>query len=451
MWSLQPFDPPDRPFIEQFFSNRRRPSDASTLSSMDVTRDPSILRRKRLRRWALAAFALAVLVVASVAVGRMEPAAPEVDRTAVLLDTAKRGEFVRQVRGLGTLVPEDTRWLPATTEARVERIVLRPGARVSASSVILVLSNPDVEQQAQDARLALQSALASLENLRVELDNERLALQAQVATVEADYEQARLEFEANETLAKQRLVSSLILRQSQLRAEMQKTRLALERKRLESAGASTAARTQVQAAAVDQARALVQLAEGRLAALQVKPGFSGVLQQVPVEVGQQVTLGQNLARVADPTRLKAELRVPETQAKDVEIGQPAQIDTRNGLVTGVVSRKDPAAVNGTVTVDVTLSGELPRGAVPDLSVDGTIQLERSADVLFVGRPAFGQEQSTIALFKVVDEDGHAIRTPVRVGRSSVNTIEVLSGLEVGDQVVLSDMSAWDAVDRVRLR
>ena len=418
---------------------------------MDVARDPAILRRKRIRHLAYGVLALVVVALVSVALARMEPAAPTVERATLLLDTVKRGPFVRQVRGLGTLVPEDTRWLPAATEGRVERILLRPGAVVQPDSVILELSNPQVEQEALNARLALQSAEAALENLRVQLQNDLLTQQAQVADVEAEFKQAAMDAEANDALAKQQLVSNLILRQSQLRAETLGTRYDIEKKRLVMAGASIKGRTMVQQAAVDQARAIADLQRSRLAALKVTPGFAGVLQQVPVEVGQRVAPGQNLARVANPEQLKAELRIAETQAKDVEIGQLAYVDTRNGIIPGRVSRKDPAATNGTVTIDVTLNAELPRGAVPDLSVDGTIELERVESALQVGRPAFGQEQSTIALFKVMDPAGNAARVQVKVGRSSVNTIEIVSGLTEGDQVVLSDMSNWDAVDRVRLR
>ena len=418
---------------------------------MDVARDPAILRRKRIRQIAYGVIALVVVALVSVALARMEPAAPTVERATLLLDTVKRGPFVRQVRGLGTLVPEDTRWLPAATEGRVERIVLRPGAVVRPDSVILELSNPQVEQEALNARLALQSAEAALENLRVQLQNDLLTQQAQVADIEAEFKQAAMDAEANDALAKQQLVSNLILRQSQLRAETLGTRYDIEKKRLVMASESIKGRTLVQQAAVDQARAIADLQRSRLAALKVTPGFAGVLQQVPVEVGQRVAPGQNLARVANPEQLKAELRIAETQAKDVEIGQLAYVDTRNGIIPGRVSRKDPAATNGTVTVDVTLTAELPRGAVPDLSVDGTIELERVESALQVGRPAFGQEQSTIALFKVTDAVGNAARVQVKVGRSSVNTIEIVSGLTEGDQVVLSDMSNWDAVDRVRLR
>jgi len=418
---------------------------------VDIARDPSIARKKKIRRVAFAGVGVLIIVLVSVVLGQMKPAAPTVDRATVWVDTVKRGSILRQVRGLGTLVPEDTRWLPATTEGRVERIVLRPGAHVTADSVILELSNPQVEQEAINARLALQAAEANLANMRVQLQNELLAQQAQAATVGADYTQARLQAEVNEELAKQQLISELVRKQSQVRADELRTRNEIEVKRLSTARESIDARLRVQQAAVDQARAVAALYESRLAALKVRPGFAGVLQQVPVEVGQRVAPGQNLARVADPARLKAELRIAETQAKDIEIGQPAQIDTRNGIIPGRVSRKDPAATNGTVTVDVALTGPLPRGAVPDLSVDGTIELERLENVLYVGRPAFGQELSTVGLFRLAGDSGEAARVQVKLGRSSVNTIEVLSGLNVGDHVVLSDMSAWDAFDRVRLR
>ncbi|MEQ1870864.1 MAG: HlyD family efflux transporter periplasmic adaptor subunit [Vicinamibacterales bacterium] len=417
---------------------------------MDVAIAPDVIRRRKIRRGAYALTALVVVGVASVALARMEPAAPTVERGTLWIDTVKRGPMVRQVRGLGTLVPDDTRWLPATTDGRVERILLRPGARVTPDSVILELSSPQVEQEALNARLALQSTEAALVNLRVQLQNELLTQRSVVAQVRAEYTQAQLEADANATLVQQKLLGTLILKQSMSKAEALKTRFEIEEQRLAGAQESIEARTQVQQAAIDQAKAILELRTARMAALKVRPGFSGVLQQVPVEVGQQVAPGQNLARVADPTRLKAQLRISETQAKDVELGQRAEVDTRNGVIAGVVSRKDPAAVNGTVTVDVTLTGELPRGAVPDLSVDGTVELERLDDALTVGRPAFGQEQSTVSLFRVAP-DGDARRLQVKLGRSSVNTIEVLSGLNAGDQVVLSDMSAWDATDRVRIR
>jgi len=391
------------------------------------------------------------VVAASVALARMEPAAPSVERATVLEDTVKRGSLVRQVRGLGTLVPEDTRWLPATTDGRVDRILLRPGATVEPDSVILVLSNPQVEQEALNARLAVQSAVAALDNLRAQLKSDLLTQEAQAASLASEFEQARMEADANDALAREELVSELVRRQSRLRSDTLKRRVEIDERRLDAAGDSNEARVRVQQAAVDQAGAIADLFASRLAALRVTPGFAGVLQQVPVEVGQRVAPGQNLARVADPARLKAELKIPETQAKDIEVGLPAEVDTRNGVIAGRVSRKDPAAANGTVTVDVSLTGALPRGAVPDLSVDGTVQLERLDDILYVGRPSLGQEDSTVGLFRVTGADGNAVRVQVGLGRSSVNAIEVKSGLEEGDRVVLSDMSAWDAYDRVRLR
>jgi len=417
----------------------------------DIARDPAILKRKRLRQAGLAAIGVIIVIGVSIALARMEPAAPNVERATVLVDTVKRGSIIRQVRGLGTLVPEDTRWLPSQTEGRVERILLRPGAQVGPNSVILELSNPQVEQEAVNAKLALQSAEATLENLRVKLQSDFLTQQSQVAALDADFQQAKMQAEADEQLAKEQLISEITRKQSNLKADTLKKRLSLDMERLSTAKQSIDAQIRVQEAAVSQARAVSDLQASRMAALKVTPGFSGVLQQVPVEVGQRVGPGANLARVADPGRLKAELKIAETQAKDIEIGQMAEIDTRNGVMAGIVSRKDPAAANGTVTVDVSLTGELLRGAVPDLSVDGTIQLERLENILYVGRPSLGQEQSTVGLFKVTNEAGDAERVQVSLGKSSVNAIEVKQGLNAGDQVVLSDMSAWDAFPKVRLR
>jgi HlyD family secretion protein len=417
----------------------------------DIARDPAILRRRRRRQAALAVVLLTGLAGASVALARLEPAPPTVDRSAVLEDTVKRGAIVVQVRGLGTLVPEDTRWIPAATDGRVERILLHPGDRVGPDSIILELSNPQVEQEVVDAKLALQSQAAALDNLRAQLQGDLLTAQAQAASLEADHELARMDAEANDRLAQEQLVSELQRRQSQLKADTLQKKIDLERKRLDAVRAASEARIRQLQVAVDQARAVADLRAERLARLRVRPGFSGVLQQVPVEVGARVAPGQNLARVADPARLKAELKIPETQARDIEIGQPAAIDTRSAIIPGRVSRKAPAAVNGTVTVDVTLTGELPRGAVPDMTVDGTVQLARLDNVLYVGRPARGQEQTTISLFRIAGEDGTASRVTVALGRSSVNAVEVKSGLAEGDRVVLSDMSNWDGYDRVRLK
>src|SRR4030095_10234214 len=328
--------------------------------------------------------------------------------------------------------PKHPRWLPSRTTGRVERIVLRPGAQVGPDSVILELSNPDVEQEALNARLALHSAEAALENLRVQLENDLLTQESQTAALQAEYEQARMQAEADEALAKEQLISEITRRKSQLTAETLKKRSAFEVQRLQSAKQSLEGRLRVQQAAVDQAQAVADLQVNRLQSLKVTSGFAGVLQIVPVEVGQQVGPGVNLARVADPSRLKAELKIAETQAKDIEVGQSAEIDTRSGIIQGKVSRKDPAAANGTVTVDVSLTGELPRGAVPDLSVDGTVQLERLDDILYVGRPSLGQDDSTVGLFKLTNASGDATRVQVALGKSSVNAIQVKSGLNEGD-------------------
>ena len=416
----------------------------------DIARDPAFLKRRRLLRIGAGVVAVILVIAASIALARMEPAPPTVPADTLLRDTVKRGAIVRQVRGPGTLVPEDTRWIPATTDARVERIVLQPGAIVQADSVILELSNPQVEQEALNARLQLHSAQAQLESLRVQYDNDLLTLESQIAALEADYEQARLDAETREALAKQKLASEFERRQTQLRAESLAKRLQIEQKRLQATRGSLEARLRVPRATVDQAQAIASLFDSRLQSLKVRAGFAGVLQQVPVDVGQRVGPGTNLARVADPGRLKAALQIPETQAKDIEVGQLAQIDIRTAIIAGRVTRKDPAAANGTVTVDVTPTEPLPRGAVPDLSVDGTIQLERFEDVLYVMRPSLGQENSTVGLYRVTPA-GDAERVRVTFGGSSVTHFVVTNGLREGDEVILSDMSNWDAFDRVRLR
>jgi HlyD family secretion protein len=333
----------------------------------------------------------------------------------------------------------------------VERIILRPGTKVTADSVILELSNPTLEQQLQDAELKLAAAQAGAENLKVQLNNDLLATRATAASIAADFSKATMQAQMNAALAKDQLVSELVLKQSQVDAEQLGVRNQIAKDQLASKADSMRAQVAVQQSVVDQARAVLQLTRRQRDELKVRAGLDGMLQLVPVEVGQQVAPGTNLARVANPSRLKAEIKIAETQAKDIQIGQPAEIDTRNGIVAGRVARIDPSVQNGTRTVDVTLTGDLPRGAVPDLSVDGTIELERLADVLSMGRPAFGQDQSVVGLFKVGSDGSTAERVQVKLGRSSVNQIEVLSGLKVGDQVILSDMSAYDAYDRIRLK
>ena len=417
---------------------------------MDIAR-PSNLKKKRIRQAIYAALGLMAVVVVSVGLSRLKPAAPTVERAVVWPDNVKRGPMIRQVRGLGTLTPEDIRWIPATTQGRVERIILRPGTPVKHDAVILELSNPQLEQQLLDAELKLAAAQAGLENLKVQLQNDLLTTRAAAANIEADYNKAMMQAQMNEALAKDQLVSELVLKQSNIEADQLGVRNQIAKEQLESKAESMRAQLAVQQSAVDQARAVLQLTRQQRDELKVRAGLDGMLQLVPVEVGQQVAPGTNLARVANPSRLKAEIKIAETQAKDIQLGQKAEVDTRNGVVEGRVARIDPSVQNGTRTVDVTLLGELPRGAVPDLSVDGTIELERLNDVLFMGRPAFGQEQSVVGLFKVSADGSGAERVQVKLGKSSVNTVEVLSGLKVGDQVILSDMSAYDAYDRIRLK
>jgi HlyD family secretion protein len=417
----------------------------------DIARDPAFLKRRRRRRLGFASVATLVVLAVALVLGRMDSAAPTVHADALILDTVKRGSFIREVRGSGTLVPEDTRWIPATTDGRVERILLQPGDRVTAESVILELSNPQVQQEALNARLQLQSAQAQMENLKVQYEDDLLALESQMAALQAEYEQARLHAETQEALARQKLASELDRREAHLRADALARRVELEQKRLNSTRNSLEARLRVPLATVAQADATARLSDTRLQSLKVRAGFSGVLQQVPVEVGQQVMPGANLARVANPLRLKAALQIPETQAKDVDVGQPAQIDTRSGVIPGRVTRKDPAAANGAVTVDVTPTEPLPRGAVPDLNVDGTIQLERLDNVLYVSRPTRGEENSTVGVFRVAADGSAAVRVPVTFGSTSATSIVVVEGLREGDRVILSDMSGSDGLERVRLR
>ena len=416
---------------------------------MDISR-PDVARRKKLRQALYAATAVMVIVVVPVGVSRLEPAAPRVDRDSVYIDTVQRGPMIRQIRGAGTLVPEQIRWIPATTDGTVERIVIRPGAPVAPDTVILELSNPELEQSTLEARLNFEAAEARYSNRQVEVQRDLLDQRATLATTEAQLKSARLQAAADARLHTRGLVSSIQLQQSQSDEQEYGTRYALEQERLQMATDTVDAQLAVERAEVDRLRTLYELRRRQVAALRVRAGLSGVLQQVPLEEGQRITAGTNLARVGDPTVLKAELRVAETEARDVQIGQTAAIDTRNGVVAGRVARIDPAVENGTVTVDVALDGELPRGARPDLTVDGTIELERMDDILFVGRPVFGQEQGEVSLFKMEEDGAHASRTRVSLGRASVNTVEVLEGLQPGDRVVLSDTSSWDRFDRVRI-
>ena len=416
---------------------------------MDVAR-PDLARKKKLRQGLYAGSAAVVVILVTVVVSQLQPAAPRIDADTVFVDSVQRGPMVREVRGTGTLVPETIRWIPAVTDGTVDRIVIRPGASIEPDTVILELSNLELDQEALEAELNLDAAKARFTTRRVEVERALLEQRSALATTEAQLISARLQAEADRELAKQGLVSTIQLRQSEAEEQQHDTRLQLERERLQLATDTVDDQLAVEQAEVDRLRTLHELRLQQVDSLRVRAGLHGVLQQVPLDEGQRVTTGTNLARVGDPTVLKAELRIAETQAKDVQIGQRASIDTRNGIIPGHVTRIDPAVENGTVTVDVALDGELPRGARPDLTVDGTIELERLEDVVFVGRPVFGQEESVVSLFRVETDGTHAHRTPVSLGRASVNAIEVRDGLQPGDQVVLSDMSAWDQFDRVRI-
>ena len=416
---------------------------------MDIPR-PSQAKAKLRKRLIIGAVVVAILGGLTFAISSLKPAAPTVDRSLVWIDTVKRGPLVRQVRGVGTLVPEDIRFLTARTAGHVERIVLRPGAAVKPDSVILVLSNPDVAQAADTAESQLHAAESEYTNLKISLESQLLSMEASLASAKSDDETSRLEAEVYSALFKEGLISELELQKAKVTAEDAATRHQIEKKRYAFTQESMKLQLQIKAGEVERARSLAKLRREDMDALTVRAGMTGVLQTLSLEVGQQFSAGSVLAKVADPTRLKAEIRVAETQAKDIRLGQPAEIDTRNGLVPGRVSRVDPSVQNGTVTVDVALKGPLPDGARPDLSVDGTIELERLNDVVYVGRPAFGQENSTIGIFKLDPDGNYATRVQVKLGRSSVNTIEVLSGLQPGDRVILSDMSQWDSTGRVRL-
>jgi HlyD family secretion protein len=416
---------------------------------VDIAR-PSQARKKRIRRILIISAAGVVVLGISYGVSRLKPAAPSVDRAVVWIDTVKRGDFTRQVRGSGVLTPEDIRWIPAQTKGRVQDIVLRPGAAVKPDTVILILDDPDVKQAVKDAELAYQAAKAAYENRKADLQSSLLQQQSATATIESQYKQAELDREANEALGKEGLVSELTVKQKQSIAEDLKNRLASEQNRLKITREGIQSQLAPQEADVNQKKAAWDLRRQQLEDLKVKAGMNGTLTVVAVERGAQVAPGTNLARVANPTNLKAELRIAETQTKDIHPGQYAEIDTRNGIVKGHVSRMDPSSTGGTVGVDVIMDGPLPPGSRPDLSVDGTIELQKLVNIVYVGRPAFGQEDSTVTIFKV-GANGEAHATKVKLGKASVNTIQVLDGLQPGDQVILSDMSQYDAFDRVQLK
>jgi HlyD family secretion protein len=418
---------------------------------MDISR-PDLKAKKRKRQALTIAVGVVVLAVVTFLVYRLKPAAPTVDRSVVWTDTVKRGPMVRQVRGLGTLVPREDaiRQIPAQTEATVVRILVLPGSTVKPDTVLLELADPQATQQALDAELALKGARADLSNTQVKVQSDLMAQKSAAATVNADYNQAQRQAKTDKSLYGLGVISGLAYNSSQGKADELTTRNKLEEQTIDINEKAVESQIAVQQAKVEQAQAIYDLKRQQLDALRVRAGISGVLTSLPMAVGQHVTLGTMLAQVVQPNQLKAQLKIPETQARDIQLGQPASIDTHNGIADGKVTRIDPAVVNGTVTVDAELVGTLPDGLRTDLSVDGTIDLERMKDVLYVGRPAFGNENSTITLFRLDPDGKGAVRVPVKVGRASVNAIQVIEGLHEGDTVILSDMSRYDTADRIRL-
>jgi len=418
---------------------------------MDIKRTPKSKIKKKIRNAAMIVVGVAGLGGITYGLTKLKPAAPTLESSTAVIETVKRGEMVRDVRGNGTLVPEITRWVPAPAEGRVEKILLQAGVEVDPSTVIVELSNPQMEQQATDSDFQVKAAEADEENLKVRLESETMTQKAAIATINSQYSQAKLQLDADEVLAKQGLVADLVLKISRVNVQDLANRLKVEQERLAVNSKSTRAQLNASASRLQQLRALAKLKREQVEALNVRAGTGGVLQQVSVQVGQQVTPGFNIARVADPASLKAVLRVAETQIKDVRIGQPVIVDTRNGLIQGQVARIDPAAREGTFEIDATLAGPLPQSARPDLSVDGTIELERLRDVLKVGRPAFGQAQQTIGMFVLTPDGTEAERRTVKLGRNSVSQIEILDGLKEGDRVIISDTSALDSYNRIRVR
>ena len=417
---------------------------------MDIPRTSEAAKQRRRRKILYAAAGIAFVALVTMGLSKLKPAAPTVERSTVWIDTVKRGPMLRQVRGLGTLVPEEIRWIPAITEGRVDRILVLPGTAVKADMVLLELSNPQLEQEALDAEWKLKASEADYKNLEMQLASQVLAQKSEAAKSQSEYSQAKMQAETDSELQKLGVISENSLKVSSEKAKELAIRNQIEHQRLSNSGQVLEAQLQAKQAEVEQFRALDRLKRSRLEGLRVRAGTDGVLQEQTLKVGQWVTPGTTLAKVVQPERLKAELKIAETQAKDIQLKQPASIDTHNGVISGHVMRIDPSVLNGTVTVDVALDGALPQGARPDLSVDGTIDLERISDILYVGRPAFGQEKSTVGIFKLEPDGANAVRSQVKLGRSSVNTIEIVQGLKEGDQVILSDMSRWDSYDRVRL-
>jgi HlyD family secretion protein len=418
---------------------------------MDIKRPPKSKLKKKIRTAVMIIVGLAAVGGITYGLTKLKPAAPTLDRSTAVIDTVKRGEMVRDVRGNGTLVPEVTRWVPAPAEGRVETIPVQAGVEVNPSTVIAELSNPQMEQQATDAEFQVKAAEADAENLKVKLESDAMTQKSAIATINAQYGQAKMQLDADESLGKAGFIPELQLKISRVAVQDLANRLKVEQERLAVGSRATKAQLNAAASRLQQLRVMAKLRREQVDGLKVRAGTSGVLQQVSVQVGQQVTPGLNIARVADPASLKAVLRVAETQIKDVRIGQPVLVDTRNGVIQGTVSRIDPAAREGTFEVDASLVGPLPPSARPDLSVDGTIELERLKDVLKVGRPAFGQANQTVGMFVLTPDGSEAERRTVRLGRNSVSTVEIMDGLKEGDQVIISDTSALDQYNRIRIR
>jgi HlyD family secretion protein len=407
-------------------------------------------RKRRLRRILLALAGIAVILATTLGLSRLKPAAPEVDRSTVWIDTVKRGSMDIQVRGLGKLVPEKILWVPAQVDGRVAQKLVLPGIAVEPDTVLLKLTSPTIEQAALDAKWQLKAAEADYNSLKAQLASQLLDQKSSAATAKSEFLQSKLQAQRDQQLADLGLGPTLTAQLSEAKAQAAETRNQIAGQQVGELSNSIQAQLAAQQAKIQQLRALFSLKQSQLDSLTVHAGAAGVLQELPVEAGQQVTAGTTLAKVAQPKQLKAQLQIAETQAKDIQLNQKAEIDTHNGIIPGHVIRIDPSVQNGTRTVDVTLDGPLPAGAVPDLSVDGTIEIAHLNDVVYVGRPAFGQSESTVGLFRLTGGGKEAVRVKVKLGLASVNTVQILGGVDVGDQVILSDMSRWDGFDRIRL-
>ncbi|HWY43607.1 MAG TPA: HlyD family efflux transporter periplasmic adaptor subunit [Candidatus Sulfotelmatobacter sp.] len=406
---------------------------------------------KTIRRIVIAAIVLLLVATVAYALSRLRPAAPSVEGASLFSDTVKRGDMLRAVHGVGTLVPEDIQWIPALNTARVSKIVLHPGATVKTDSIILELTNPELERDTLDAEYQLKAAEAQCQSVRAQMGSDILNQRAAAAAVRSEYEQAKIQHAVDEKLVTEHIGAEVTAQLSKVKEDQLGIRAQIEEARAKNAEDTAEAKIAAEKSHVDQQRALYNLRRSQLDALHVRAGINGVLQLVPVEVGQSVAPGTNLARVADPKKLKAEIKISETQANELSLGMKSTIDTRNGIANGRVSRIDPSVQNGTVTVDISFDDPLPNGARPDLSVDGTIEIENMKNILFVGRPAFGQPESTVGLFKLTGDGSEATRTSVKLGRFSVSSVEVRQGLREGDRVILSDTSAWSNYDRIRLK